>query len=74
MITLSFLQPLSLSYYCSGMNENSKIDTDTNNQLRDEMLNELADIFVESILWELHHGNQYEPGSDLLPGIYKRTS
>lgn len=55
------------------MNENSKMNINTNNQSRDEILNELADIFVESILWELHHGNQYEPGSNLLPGIYKRT-
>jgi hypothetical protein len=40
---------------------------------QDELLNELADIFVESIFLEIEHGKQYKTGSDLLPGIYQRT-
>jgi hypothetical protein len=55
------------------MNENSKMDTDNNEQSRDYLLNELADILVDSILWEINNGKQYEPGGDILPGIYKRT-
>jgi hypothetical protein len=50
------------------------MDIDNNNEpSRDYLLNELADIFVDSILWELHHGKQDESGSDILSGIYKRT-
>lgn len=40
---------------------------------QDELLNELADIFVESILLEINHGKQNKTGGDLLPGIYQRT-
>ena len=56
------------------MNEKGKMDIDNNEQSRDYLLNELADIFVDSILWELNYGKQYESGGDILPGIYKRTS
>ena len=41
---------------------------------KDELLNELADLFVDSILWEVEHGDQFEKGSDLLPSFNKRTS
>ncbi len=51
----------------------SSLEITNNEHSRDDMLNELADIFVESILWELNHGKQDESGSDLLSGIHKRT-
>ena len=51
----------------------SSSDLINSDKSRDELPNELADIFVDSILWELNHGNEYQPGSDLLSGIYKRT-
>lgn len=51
----------------------SSLDIDNNKQSRDYLLNELADIFVDSILCEIYNGKQYESGSDLLPGVHKRT-
>jgi hypothetical protein len=50
----------------------SSLDIDNNEQSED-VLNELADIFVESILWEINNGTQNDSGSDLLPGVHKRT-
>lgn len=44
-----------------------------NKPSKEQLLNELADIFVESILWEINHGNESEKGSDLLPGVNQRT-
>lgn len=52
----------------------SSLDIDNNEQSKDYVLNELADIFVDSILWEINNGKQIDSSSDLLQGIYKRTS
>lgn len=41
----------------------------------DELIGILADILVEGFLWLHEHGKQHTTkGSDLLPGIDKRTS
>lgn len=50
----------------------SPLNIDSNNKSKDELLDELADIFVDSILWEIKNGKQ--EGSDLLPGLDKGTS
>lgn len=40
----------------------------------DELIGILADILVEGFLWQHEHGKQHtKKGSDLLPGIHKRT-
>lgn len=52
----------------------SSLDITTNEKSTDELLDELAGIFVESILWELEHGEQPEKGSNLLQGINERAS
>ena len=42
---------------------------------QDELIGILADILVEGFLWQHEHGEQHTTqGSDLLPGINKRTS
>lgn len=41
----------------------------------DELIGILADILVEGFIWQHEHGNSNtKQGSDILPGIYKRTS
>ena len=41
----------------------------------DELIGILADILVEGLLWQQKHGKQHtNQGSNLLPGIHKRTS
>jgi len=45
------------------------------NSTEDELIGILADILVEGFLWQHKHGKQHTTeGSDLLPGIHKRTS
>jgi hypothetical protein len=51
----------------------SPLDLITNDKTKDDLLNELADIFIDSILWELEHGNEYQESGDLLPGLDKGT-
>lgn len=52
----------------------SSLDITSNHEKSiEELVDELADIFVESILWELEHGAE-EEGSPLLPSIDQRTS
>lgn len=42
---------------------------------QDELIGILAEILVEGFLWQHKHGKQNTTqGSDLLPGIHKRTS
>ena len=46
----------------------------SNDSTQDELIGILADILVEGFLWQHEHGKEYtEQGSDLLPGINKRT-
>ena len=42
---------------------------------QDELIGILADILVEAFMWQHQHGKEHRTkGSDLLPGINKRTS
>jgi hypothetical protein len=42
---------------------------------QDELIAILADILVEAFMWQHQHGKEHTTkGSDLLPGIDKRTS
>lgn len=45
------------------------------NSTEDELIGILADILVEGFIWHHKHGEKHtNKGSDLLPGINKRTS
>ena len=52
----------------------SSLDITDKEGATDVLLDELAGIFVESILWELDYGKQPEKGSHLLQGINKGAS
>ncbi len=42
---------------------------------QDELIGIFADILVEAFMWQHEHGKEYTTkGSNLLPGINKRTS
>jgi len=47
---------------------------DTITEEQKKLLDQLAEILVEGFLWQYEHGEQQQTGSDLLPGVDKRTS
>jgi len=47
----------------------------TSDSTEDELIKILAEILVEGFLWQHEHGTKHtKEGSNLLPGINKRTS
>lgn len=66
-------QPTNLCSNNVGMGCSSLDITSNEEKSIEELIDELADIFVESILLELEHG-KHEKGSDILPCINQRTS
>ena len=66
-------QPKNLCSNNVGMGCSSLDVTSNKEKSTDELIDELATIFVESILWELEHG-KHEKSSAILPSINKGTS